>query len=96
MINWRSWDFFIFVWRVMDKFWPRLDGLIVDRASVNAGINKELEVLLKEPSPCITLVHCSNHRFELAMKDAFKETFFDDTDIVFIKNSPKRLQESTL
>ena len=80
----------------MDKFWPRLDGLIVDRASVNAGINKKLEVLLKEPSPCITLVHCSNHRFELAMKDAFKETFFDDTDIVFIKNSPKRLQESTL
>ena len=45
------------------------------------------------------MIHCFNHRFELAIKDAFKGTFFDDIDTRLTKlfylyqKRPKRLCE---
>ena len=45
------------------------------------------------------LVHCFNHCLELAIKDVFSETFFDEIDVMlrriyyFYKNNPKRPRE---
>ena len=83
----------------MTEFHTKLPGFNVDGASVNAGIHKGLTQLLRESSPCLNVVHGFNHRFELAIKDAFKATFFEDIDILLNKlyylyrKSPKRLQE---
>mgnify|MGYP002804370980 CR=1 FL=1 len=49
--------------------------------------------------PWLTVVHCFNHRFELAIKDAFSGTFFDEIDTFLVKlfylynKSSKRLRE---
>ena len=54
---------------------------------------------LLQSSPCLNVVHCFNHRFKLAIKDAFKATFFEDIDTLLNKlyylyrKSPKRLRE---
>ena len=44
-------------------------------------------------------IHCFNHRFELAIKDAFKATFFEDIHTLLNKlyyiyrKSPKQIRE---
>ena len=74
-------------------------GFNVDGASVNMGIHRGLGVLLPENAPWSTIVHRFNHRFELAIKDAFVGTFFDEIHSFLIKlfylckKSSKRLQE---
>ena len=55
-------------------FSSKLYGFNVDGASVDMGIHRGLAVLLRENAPWLTVVHCFNHRFELAIKDAFKGT----------------------
>ena len=83
----------------MAKFHTKLVGFNVDGPSVNTGIHKGLAQLLHESSPCLNVVHCFNHHFELAMKDAFKATFFEDIDALLNKlyylyrKSSKRLRE---
>ena len=82
----------------IEDYSKRLCGLNIDGASVNTGIYKGLGTLLKESAPWLSVVHCFNHRFELAIKDAFKGTFFDDIDIAnkifyLYQKSPKRLRE---
>ena len=83
----------------MTEFYTKLAGFNVDDASVNTGIHKGLAQLLRESSPCLNVIHCFNHRFELAIKDAFKATFFEDIDTLLNKfyylyrKSPKRLRE---
>ena len=83
----------------MTEFYTKLAGFNVDDASVNTGIHKGLAQLLRESSPCLNVMHCFNHRFELAIKDAFKATFFEDIDTLLNKfyylyrKSPKRLRE---
>ena len=83
----------------MTEFRTKLAGFNVDGALVNTGIHKGLAQLLRESSPCLNVVHCFNHRFELAIKDVFKAKFFKDIDTLLNKlyhlyrKSPKRLQE---
>ena len=80
-------------------FAQKLHGLNVDGASVNTGIHCGLEAKLKESAPWLTVIHCFNHRLELAVKDSFKGTFFDEIDHMLLKlyylykKSPKRLRE---
>ena len=50
-------------------FSSKLHGFNVDGAAVNTGILKGLAVLLRENAPWLTVVHCFNHRLELAIKD---------------------------
>ena len=57
-----------------------LHGLNVDGAFVNLGTHKGVETLLKHESPCFTAFHCFNYRIELAVKDAFEKTFFEEID----------------
>ena len=69
----------------MTEFHTKLVGFDVDGASVNAGIHKDLTQLLRESSPCLNVVYCFNHCFELAMKDTFETTFFEDIDTLLNK-----------
>lgn len=80
-------------------FTSSLFGLNVDGASVNTGIHGGLGALLRQSAEWLTVVHCFNHRLELAAQDAFKGTFFDEVDTMLTKlfylyqKSPKRLRE---
>lgn len=81
------------------SFTNKLIGLNVDGASVNTGIHRGVGALLKERAPWMQVIHCFNHRVELALKDAFKTTAFSNIDEMLLKlhylyrNSPKRLRE---
>ena len=56
--------------------------LNVDGVSVNTGIHGGLGVKIKEDVPWLMLIHCFNHRLELAMKDAFSGTLFGKNNIM--------------
>ena len=67
---------------------------------MNTGIHSGLGTrICDELSPWLTLIHCFNHGLELAIKDAFKGTFFSEIDTMLLKlyhlykKSPKRLRE---
>ena len=84
---------------LLREFHTKLYGFNIDGAKVNTGIHKGLTTLLCEESPWSNVVHCFNHRFELALKYTFENTFFDEVDIMLTKiyymhkKSPKRLRE---
>ena len=84
---------------VLPTFTDRLTGLNVDGASVNTGIHRGLGALLKQQSPWLQVIHCFNHRIELALKDAFITTSFPKIDEMLMKlhylyqKSPERLRE---
>lgn len=61
-------------------FSDRLVGLNVDGASVNVGIHAGLGAKIRETAPWLVLVHCFNHRIELAIKDAFDASSFSKID----------------
>ena len=78
-----------------------LHGLNVDGASepsVNLGVHKGVAALLKNECPWLTAVHCFNHRIELAAKDAFGNSGFEEIEqmLAFLhklyQNSSKRLK----
>ena len=77
----------------------RLASLNIDGAAINTGIHSGLGVKVKESAPWISLVHCFNHRLELAVKDTLNKTFFKDIDTMLLKlyylysKSPKRFRE---
>lgn len=79
-------------------FSSHLHGINVDGASVNLGIHRGVAARLKEESAWLTTIHCFNHRIELAAKDAFQNSVFEDVDqmLVFLyklyQNSSKRLK----
>ena len=60
------------------EFIRSLFGLNVDGTSGNKGIHGGLEALLREFSLWLTIVYSFNYRLELAARDAFKGTFFDE------------------
>ncbi|XP_057291390.1 zinc finger protein 862-like [Hydractinia symbiolongicarpus] len=81
------------------NFNQRLVGFNADGASVNMGRKKGVGALIKETAPWVEVVHCFNHRIELAIKDAFNTVkAFHDVDELLLKlyylyqKSPKRLQ----
>ena len=77
----------------------KLVGINIDGASVNLGKHKGMGTLLKEKSPWIQVIHCFNHYVELALKDAFRTTSFEEVDLMLCKlcylyqKSPKHLNE---
>ena len=76
----------------------RLASMNVDGAAVNTGIHSGLGVKFKETAPWINVIHCFNHRLELAVNDTFDSTFLKDIDTMLVKlyylyrKSPKRLR----
>ena len=90
-----------FEWIGSLNFRNQLHGLNIDVATVNTGIHSGLgRTICNELSSWLTLIHCFNHRLELAIKDAFKGTFFSEIDTMLLKlyylyrKSPKRLREN--
>ena len=79
-------------------FSSHLHGLNVDGASVNLGVHRGVAARLKEESPWLTAIHCFNHRIELAAKDAFGNSVFEEIDqmLAFLyklyQKSSKRLK----
>ena len=75
-----------------------LHGLNVDGASVNLGVHRGVAALLKKECPWLTAIHCFNHRIELAAKDAFGNSVFEEIEqmLTFLyklyQNSSKRLK----
>ena len=71
----------------------------VHSASVNTGVHGGLGFKMKESAPWINVKHCFNHSLELAVKDTFDKTFFEQVDSRLLKllylyrESPKRLRE---
>ena len=63
------------------------------------GIHAGLGALMKEESPWLEVIHCFNHRLELAIKDAFTNTAFSAVEeflnqlYLLYQKSPKRLRE---
>ena len=76
------------------SFEKYLLGLNCDGASVNLGQFGGLE-----KAPWLELVHCFNHRIELALKDAFENSAFANIETLLMKlyylyrKSPKRYRE---
>ena len=74
-------------------------GLNVDGASINNGVHNGVGVLMQADSPWLQVIHCFNHRLELAIKDAFKKNNFNKIDEMLMKfyclyqKSLKRLRE---
>ena len=56
----------------MPEFHTNLYGFNIDGAKLNTGIHKGLATLVCEESTWLNVVHCFNHRLELAIKYAFK------------------------
>ena len=64
------------------------------------GKHNGLNVLVRDEAPSVEVVHCFNHRLELAIKDAFTEsTFYSNINEMLSKlywlyqKSPKRLTQ---
>jgi hypothetical protein len=82
----------------LDDYNRRLVGFLSDGASVNFGRKSGLLTLLRQQSPWIIGFHCMNHRLELAIRDACKESLFDDVFLVLrnihsiFERSPKRMR----
>ena len=77
----------------------RIVGLNCDGASVNMGQFTGLGARFKELAPWLEIIHCFNHRMELAFKDAFdKSPVFQKIDNFLLQlyymyqKSPKRLR----
>ena len=62
----------------LDNFTEHLIGFMSDGASVNFGKKACLLTKLRHEMPWLIGIHCLNHRLELAIKDAFKGTVFDE------------------
>ena len=56
------------------NFSEKLVGLNVDGASVNLGQFTGLGTRIKAQAPWLQVVHCFNHKLELALKDAFTQS----------------------
>ena len=81
-------------------YYDKLVGLNLDGASVNLGKHNGLNVLVPDEALWGEVVHCFNHRLELAVKDAFiQSTFYSSINEILSKlyclyqKSPKRLTQ---
>ena len=60
-------------------------GINVNGASVNLGKHRGVGKLLQEKATWLQVIHCFNHLVELALKDAFITTGFEDIDTILCK-----------
>ena len=51
----------------------RVVGINLNGAIVNLGRNRDIATLLKDLLPWLEVIHCFNHRLELALKDTFQD-----------------------
>ena len=83
----------------IDDYQTKLISVTSDGASVNFGKNTGLLTQMSAEREWLLKIHCANHRIELAVKDAFKESAFDEVDrfynalLSFLKNSGKTKSE---
>ena len=82
------------------NYFDKLVGLNLDGASINMGKMNGFGKLVRDEAPWVEIVHCFNHRLELAIKDAFTTTtFYRTIDEMLTKlhylyqKSPKSLQQ---
>ena len=74
-------------------------GFGADGAAVNFGRNTGVATRLQNDRPWLVRVHCFNHRLELAVKDAFADTYYNDITRIYNQiyalchSSPKRTRE---
>ena len=87
-----------FHWFLIKKYvYTRIHTICSKHKGV--GKHKGAGTLLKEKAPWIQGIHCFNTRIELALKDAFRTTSFEELDSMLSKfyylyqKSPKRLSE---
>ncbi|KAG8197548.1 hypothetical protein JTE90_007284 [Oedothorax gibbosus] len=80
-------------------FEKKLVAFCCDGASVNLGIRRGVSTQLKEICPWLFVVHCLNHRLELAVKDSASNTQFETVInmlgklYAYYKRSPKKRRE---
>ena len=56
----------------------KLVSICVNGAAVNLGVHNGLSALFKQELPWLVAIHCMNHRLELAAKDAFSSSYFNE------------------
>ena len=62
----------------------QLVGASADGTSVNFGVKSGVITQFKSDQPSLITVHCTAHRLELALKDAFSGTYFSEVAIYSI------------
>ena len=60
----------------------QLVGASADGASVNFGSETGVLTQFKSEQPSLVTIHCTTHRLELALKDAFKGTYFSEVHLI--------------
>ena len=77
-----------------------IDSVLPAIVNVSIWVNTGLNILVRNEAAWVKVVHCFNHRPELAIKDAFNESaFYSNIDEMLSKlywlyqKSPKRLTE---
>ena len=76
-----------------------MSGLNVHRASVNVGVHRGVGTQLMKKALWLKVIHCFNHRVELALKEAFTTINFKNIEEMLLKlyhlsqKSPKHLRE---
>lgn len=77
----------------------KLIGFAADGASVNRGAREGVIGILQRTQPWIIYVWCVAHRLELSLKDALRNSCFQDVDEMLLRlyylyeNSPKKLRQ---
>ena len=66
-----------------EDYESKLVGCTADGASVNFGEYTGLLTRLDENRGWLIRIHCANHRIELAIKDAFKDSVFTKVDTTY-------------
>ena len=78
---------------------PVLIGGGTDGASVNVGVHNGMKAQMQETLPWLYWAWCFSHRLELACKDAFSSSLFQDINEMLLRlyylyhNSPKKSKE---
>ena len=57
---------------IIDQYLRRLISVCCDGASINMGKHNGVATQLKRLRPWLLVIHCINHRLELAIMDGFK------------------------
>ncbi len=78
---------------------PALVGGGTDGASVNVGIHNGMKACMQETLPWLHWAWCFSHRLELACRDSFSSSLFQDINEMLLRlyylyhKSPKKSKE---
>ena len=72
--------------RIGNKYFTdKFVGINVNGAGANLGKHRGVGNLVQEKATWLQVIHCFNHRVELALKNAFKTTAFKDISTMLCK-----------